>query len=45
MNFWPGNKTECGVSLEIEVAPGDYLYKDYLTITTDNPNITVDGPY
>lgn len=41
MNFWPGNNKECGISLSIEVAPGDYLYKDYLSISTDNPAITV----
>ena len=41
MNFWPGNEQECGVSLSIEVSPGDYIYKDYLSITCDNPDITV----
>ncbi len=41
MNFWPGNTQECGVSLSIEVAPGDYLYKDHLSISIDNPAITV----
>lgn len=41
MHTWPGNDQECGISLHIEVAPGDYLYKEYLTITCDNPAITV----
>lgn len=41
INLWPDNNKECGVSLSLEVAPGDYLYKDYLTITCDNPEITV----
>lgn len=40
-NYWVGNNKECGISLQIEVAPGDYLYKDYLTITCDNPDISV----
>lgn len=41
MNFWPGNSQECGVSLSIDVAPGDYVYKEHLSISTDNPAITV----
>ena len=41
VHFWPGNEKECGVSLEIDVPSGDYLYQDYLSITTDDPNIVV----
>lgn len=40
-HLWTGSSNECGVSLQIEVEPGDYLYKDYLTITCDNPDISV----
>lgn len=37
----PINQTEYAITLSVDIPPRDALYADYLTITSDNPDVSV----